>query len=118
MLTPLAASPGSGSRPKKKKAAPWNDLMSLTFLDSKKVRVPLMMLYPWPLAELHTTLNESLEIAMDYLERSGQAYPYSETQVKAADAILVAWQAGVRHRIRLANVGIMAVSRHGGPSRQ
>lgn len=68
-----------------------------------------MMLYPWPLAELHTTLNESLEIAMDYLEGSGQAYPYSETQVKAADAILAAWRVGARHRIRLANVGIVAV---------
>ena len=70
---------------------------------------PVMMLYPWPLAELHTTLNESLEIAMDYLEGTGQTYPLSETQVKAADAILVAWRAGVRHRIRLANVGIVAV---------
>lgn len=68
-----------------------------------------MMLYPWPLFELHTTLNESLEIAMDYLEGTGQAYPFSETQVKAADAILVAWQADVRHRIRLANVGVVAI---------
>ena len=83
--------------------------MSLAFLESEKVRVLVMMLYPWPLTELHTTLNESLEIAMDYLEDSGQAYPCSETQVKAADAILVAWRAGARHRIRLANVGIMAV---------
>jgi hypothetical protein len=46
---------------------------------------------------------------MDYLEGTGQAYPYSETQVKAAEAILVAWRAGARHRIRLANVGIVAV---------
>jgi hypothetical protein len=63
---------------------------------------------PLPLAELHTTLSESLEIAMGYLE-AGRAYPYSETQVKAADAILAAWRAGARHRIRLANVGIVAV---------
>jgi hypothetical protein len=70
-----------------------------------------MMLYPWPLTEAHATLNESLEIAMDYLEGSGRAYPYSETQVKAADAILAAWRAGERHRIRLANIGIMAVER-------
>lgn len=70
-----------------------------------------MMLYPWPLTELHTTLNESLEIAMDYLVGTGQAHPYSATQVKAADAILAAWRAGAHHPIRLANVGIMAVQR-------
>lgn len=88
-----------------------NELLCLAFLDSEESRVLVMLLYPWPLAELHTTLNESLEIAMDYLEGSGQAYPYSETQVKAAGAILVAWRAGARHRIRLANIGIMAVER-------
>ena len=48
------------------------------------------MMYPWPLAECHHTLNEALEIAMDYLELTRQAYPYSETQVWAADAILAA----------------------------
>jgi hypothetical protein len=69
------------------------------------------MLYPWPLTDLHTTLNESLEIAMDYLEGTGQAHPYSETQVEVAEAILTAWRSGVRHRIRLANVGINAVLR-------
>jgi hypothetical protein len=46
---------------------------------------------------------------MDYLEGSGQAYPYSETQVKAGYAILTAWRTGVRHKIGLANVGILAV---------
>jgi hypothetical protein len=70
-----------------------------------------MMLYPWPLAEFHTTLNESLVIAMDFLEGSGQAYPYSATQEKVADAILAAWRAGARHPIRLANVGIVAAER-------
>jgi hypothetical protein len=38
-----------------------------------------------------------------------QAYPYSETQVWAADAILAAWRSGVRHKIRLANYAIGAV---------
>jgi hypothetical protein len=70
-----------------------------------------MMLYPWPLTEAHATLDESLGIAMEFLEGSGQAHPYSETQMKAADAILAAWRAGARHPIRLANVGIMAVQR-------
>lgn len=68
-----------------------------------------MMLYPWPLSDLHTTLNESLEIAMGYLEGTGQAYPYSKTQVEAANAILTAWRAGERRKLRLANIGIVAV---------
>ena len=67
------------------------------------------MMYPWPLAECHHTLNEALEIAMDYLELTRQADPYSETQVRAADAILAAWRSGVRHKIRLANYAIGAV---------
>jgi hypothetical protein len=67
------------------------------------------MMYPWPLAECHHTLNEALQIAMDYLQATRQAYPYSETQVWAADAILAAWRSGVRHKIRLANYAIGAV---------
>ena len=67
------------------------------------------MMYPWPLAECHHTLNEALEIAMDYLELTRQAYSYSEMQVRAADAILAAWRSGVRHKIRLANFAIGAV---------
>jgi hypothetical protein len=66
------------------------------------------MMYPWPLAERHEPLNEALEIAISYLELTGQAYPYSETQVRAADAILAAWRSGVRHKIRLANYAIVA----------
>ena len=67
------------------------------------------MMYPWPLPECHHTLNEALEIAMDYLQLTRQAYPYSETQVWAADAILAAWRSGVRHKIRLANYAIGVV---------
>jgi hypothetical protein len=67
------------------------------------------MMYPWPLAECHHTLNEALQIAMDYLQLTRQAYPYSETQVWAADAILAAWRSGARHKIRLANYAIGAV---------
>jgi hypothetical protein len=67
------------------------------------------MMYPWPLAECHHTLNEALQIAMDYLQATRQAYPYSETQVWAADAILAAWRSDVRHKIRLANYAIGAV---------
>jgi hypothetical protein len=75
----------------------------------EKMSSPVMMRYSWPLTEPHITLTESLEIAMGYLEGTGQAYPYSETQKRAADAILMAWRVGARHKIRLANVGIAAV---------
>ena len=70
-----------------------------------------MMMYPWPLAEANATLGEALEIAMGFLEGTGQAYPYSETQVRTANAILAAWRSGVRQKIRLANIGINAVVR-------
>jgi hypothetical protein len=85
-----------------------NDFNELTFLDSEILGTRVMM-YPWPLAERHQPLNEALEIAMGYLELTRQAYPYSETQVWAADAILAAWRSGVRHKIRLANYAIGAV---------
>jgi hypothetical protein len=69
------------------------------------------MLYPWPASALDITLSEALEIAMGYLEGTGQAHPYTETQEKAADAILSAWRAGVRHPMRLANCGIVAIEK-------
>ena len=65
-------------------------------------------MYPWP---DDGVMNEALEIAMDYLEGTGRAYPYSEKQSVAADAILGAWRAGVRNKIRLANYAIIAVER-------
>jgi hypothetical protein len=67
------------------------------------------MPYPWPLAEAKPVLDQALQIAMGYLEGSGRAYPCSESQRRAANAILAAWQSGVRHRIRLANCGIAAI---------
>jgi hypothetical protein len=67
------------------------------------------MPYPWPLAEANPALDKALQIAMGYLEDTGRAYPYSETQRRVANAILAAWQSGVRHQIRLANYGIAAI---------
>jgi hypothetical protein len=67
------------------------------------------MPYPWPMMDVDPTLNNALEIAMGYLEGSGLAYPYSEKQRRAADAILAAWQSGVRHQLRLANSAISAI---------
>ena len=67
-----------------------------------------VMIYPWPL-NVDAELNEALEIAMHYLEVTGQADAFFQTQAIAASAILNAWRAGARHKIRLANCAIVAV---------
>lgn len=74
------------------------------------------MLYPWPRAEANPVLDQALQIAMGYLEGAGRAYPYSESQRRAASAILAAWQSGVRHQIRLANYGIAAIEQKMNPA--
>jgi hypothetical protein len=50
------------------------------------------MQYPWPLAEADIVLDEALDIALDYLEFTRQAYPFSETQQVCADTILQSWR--------------------------
>jgi hypothetical protein len=69
-------------------------------------------MYPWPLGEFDNVMDVALEIAMDYLDRTGQAVRFNETQSTAAMAIAVAWKAGVRHRIKLANIAIRAVEQN------
>jgi hypothetical protein len=70
------------------------------------VRVSVM--YPWPFNVDDALLDHSLRIALDYLEMTGQAEPFEDVRRRAAVAILTAWNRGVRHPIRLGNVGIMA----------
>lgn len=55
-------------------------------------------------------LTEALVIAFDYLKASGQAISY-DTEQLVASAVLAAWLRGTRHRIRLANAGIVAAER-------
>jgi hypothetical protein len=69
------------------------------------------MLHPWPLVDVDAVLQEALDIALDYLEFTGQAFPYSETQRICALAILTAWRAGTKHRIRLANYAINVIEK-------
>jgi hypothetical protein len=57
-------------------------------------------------------MDIALDIALNYLQRTGQAAPFREVQAVAAVAIANAWKAGVRHRIRLANAAIRAVECH------
>ena len=54
----------------------------------------------------------ALQIALDYLERTGQAPEF----VRAQSAVASAWQAGLRHRIALANAAIKAVEREKQPT--
>jgi hypothetical protein len=76
------------------------------------------MPYPWPLAEADLVLEEALDIALDYLERTGQAFPFSETQRKCAHIILEKWRAGVRHRVKLANYAIVAIEQGPTPTQE
>jgi hypothetical protein len=74
------------------------------------------MSYPWPLAETDLVLEEALDIALDYLECTGQAFPFSETQRQCAHVILDKWRAGVKHRIKLANYAIVAIEQNHAPA--
>ena len=69
------------------------------------------MVYPWPVHDVDPVLQEALDIAMDYLEYTGQAFPYPETQKICANTILESWWDGEDHKIRLANYAIVAVER-------
>jgi hypothetical protein len=66
-------------------------------------------MYPGPLTDTDVALEQALDIALDYLEFTGQAEKFVDTQRIAADTILMAWRAGTRHRITLVNYAITAV---------
>jgi hypothetical protein len=68
-----------------------------------------LLMYPWPLGEFDNAMDVALEIALDYLDRTGQSVRFNEVQSTAAMAIAVAWKVGVRHRIKLAHIAIKAV---------
>jgi hypothetical protein len=57
-------------------------------------------------------MDDALNIAMDYLDRTGHATRFKEAQSTAARSIIVAWQSGVKHRIKLANLAIRAVEQN------
>jgi hypothetical protein len=46
-------------------------------------------MYPWPIGDFDNAMDEALDIAMDYLERTGQAVKFTEVQRAAAMAIVV-----------------------------
>jgi hypothetical protein len=65
------------------------------------------MLYPWPVSD--PVLQEALDIALDYLEKTEQPIAFRETQWVCAGVIWEAWKCGTRHRIKLANHAIVAI---------
>jgi hypothetical protein len=66
-------------------------------------------MYPWPMGDFDYQMDEALDIALNYLELTGQAVNFIEVRRAAAMAIVAAWKMGVRHRIKLAHVAIKAV---------
>lgn len=69
------------------------------------------VMYPWPTGDFDNVMDVALDIAMNYLDLTGQAVMYEEVRSTAAMAITAAWKVGVRHRIRLADVAIKVVER-------
>jgi hypothetical protein len=61
------------------------------------------------LNETNPTLEEALEIALEYLEQTGQALNYVFISRFAARTIKTEWDEGVHHKIALANAAIVAV---------
>jgi hypothetical protein len=72
-------------------------------------------MYPWPIGDFDYAMDEALDIAMNYLERTKQAVKFIEVQRVAAAAIVVAWKMAARHRIKLAHVAIKAVEQRSKP---
>ena len=47
-------------------------------------------MYPWPIGEVDNAMDVALDIAMIYLDRTGQAVKFQEVQWTAAMAIATA----------------------------
>ena len=63
-------------------------------------------------------MDEALDTAMNYLERTGQAEKFVAVRRVAATAIVTAWKMGERRRLRLADIAITAVEWKTQPSSQ
>ena len=72
-------------------------------------------MYPWPTGEFDNAMDVALDIAMNYLDRTGQAVMFKQAQWKAALAIMAAWKGGMRHPIKLADTAIKSVERRTAP---
>jgi hypothetical protein len=66
------------------------------------------MPYSFPSAS-DPVLQKALDITLDYLEFTGQAFPFAQTERLCALTILNEWHAGNRHVIWLVNKAIVTV---------
>jgi hypothetical protein len=69
------------------------------------------VVYPWPFHFSDPVLSVALDIAMDYLEYTGQAEDYRNVETLTVTAILEEYRLGTRHRIALANKAIVVVEK-------
>jgi hypothetical protein len=70
-----------------------------------------MCSYPWPLHDADAQLSEALDIAMSYLEQTGQAEEYREVERLVVMVILATARRGVKHKLTLANAAITAIEK-------
>ena len=66
-------------------------------------------MYPWHFGEFDSVMDDALNIAMDYLIRTGRAVKFREARETAAQAIAAAWRFGGQDRLRLSNLAIRAM---------
>jgi hypothetical protein len=67
----------------------------------------------WPVSCGDPVLQEAMDIAMSYLEKVGILRLITAEELVAAE-VVGAWSRGVRHKIALANAGIVAAEKQAG----
>ena len=65
----------------------------------------------WPMGCEDPLLQEAMDIAVTYLEKAGILRRFVDAKDLVAAEVLGAWSRGVRHKIALANAGIVAVEK-------
>jgi hypothetical protein len=68
----------------------------------------------WPMGREDPLLQEAMDIAVTYLEKAGILRLFVDAEDLVAAEVLGAWSRGVRHKIALANAGIVAVQKQTG----
>ena len=68
----------------------------------------------WPMGREDPLLREAMDIAVTYLEKAGILRRFVDAEDLVAAEVLGAWSRGVRHKIVLANAGIVAVEKQTG----
>jgi hypothetical protein len=87
-----------------------NVFYGLAFLPNGFPNWACEMRWPWPSIDSDVVLYQALDIAMAYLETAGQEDDHDAMKMRVATVILASYDRGVRHRIRLANDAIVALT--------